>query len=88
MFHKIESVSTLPDFKLSVQFSGGVVKLYDIKPLFKKIPEFLQLKEHIEEFNNVNVDVGGYGIIWGDDLDLSYDELWERGEEITGNGDF
>ncbi|MDO4617167.1 MAG: DUF2442 domain-containing protein [Lachnospiraceae bacterium] len=28
---------------------------------------------------SVSVDVGGYGIIWNDDLDLSCDELWERG---------
>ncbi|MCI6788109.1 MAG: DUF2442 domain-containing protein, partial [Oscillospiraceae bacterium] len=45
----------------------GVVKLYDIKPLFEKIPAFNYLKEHPEEFACVSVDVGGYGIIWGDE---------------------
>ncbi|WP_423805896.1 DUF2442 domain-containing protein [Phascolarctobacterium succinatutens] len=30
-------------------------------------------------FNLVKVDVGGYGISWNDDLDLSCDELWENG---------
>ena len=28
------------------------------------------------------VDVGGYGIVWNDDVDLSCDELWENGKEI------
>lgn len=83
MFHKVKNVSPLPDFKLSVQFSEGITKLYDIKPLFKKIPQFLHLKDHEEEFNNVSVDVGGYGIIWGDDLDLSCDELWEHGVKVN-----
>ena len=48
MFHKVKSVSSLPDYKLSVGFSEGVVKLYDIKPLFEKIPAFTYLKEHPE----------------------------------------
>ena len=79
MFHKIKSVSPLTDFKLSVQFSEGVTKLYDMKPLFKKLPVFAQLKDDPKEFSSVTVDVGGYGIIWNDDLDLSCDELWEHG---------
>ena len=83
MFHKVKSVSPLPDYKLSVGFSEGVVKLYDIKPLFEKIPAFTYLKEHPEEFACVSVDVGGYGIIWGDELDLSCDELWEHGEQVN-----
>ncbi len=36
MFHKIKNVSALPDFRLSVQFSEGVTKIYDVKPLFEK----------------------------------------------------
>ena len=34
-------------------------------------------------FACVSVDVGGYGIIWGDDLDLSCDELLEHGEQVA-----
>lgn len=83
MFHKVKSVSPLPNYKLSVGFSEGIVKLYDIKPLFEKIPAFTYLKEHPEEFACVSVDVGGYGIIWGDALDLSCDELWEHGEQVN-----
>jgi len=79
MFHKVKSVSPLPDFKLSVQFSEGVTKLYDLKPLFEKIPAFRFLNDNPVLFRYVTVDVGGYGIVWGDDLDLSCDELWENG---------
>lgn len=82
MFHKVKSVSPLADFKLSVQFCEGVTKLYDLSPLFDKIPAFNYLKENSHEFANVCVDVGGYGIIWDDELDLSCDELWNNGTQV------
>lgn len=82
MFHKIKSVAPVSDFKLSVQFSEGVTKVYDMKPLFKKMPVFKQLENDPVEFTCVTVDVGGYGIVWNDDLDLSCDELWENGAVV------
>ncbi len=81
MFHKIKNVSPLPEYKLSVQFSEGVTKIYDVKPLFEKISAFKVL-ETGNDFECVSVDVGGYGVIWNDELDLSCDELWENGVEI------
>ena len=78
MFHKIKNVYPLPDYRLSVQFAEGCTKIYDVKPLFKQIPAFEELKDsHL--FSDVTVDVGGYGIVWNDDLDLSCDELWKNG---------
>ena len=79
MFHKVKSVAPLSAFKLSVQFSEGVTKLYDVKHLFERISAFHHLKDNPAEFDCVSVDVGGYGIVWNDDLDLSCDELWENG---------
>lgn len=83
MFHKIKSVSAIPTYELSVQFAEGVTKIYDVKPLFDKIPEFAYLKDNLHEFSCVTVDVGGYGIVWNDDLDLSCDELWENGVQVA-----
>ena len=82
MFHKVKSVAPLPDFQLSVQFSEGITKLYNLKPLFERIPAFCYLRDNPGEFDCVSVDVGGYGIIWGDELDLSCDELWENGTAV------
>ena len=82
MFHKIKNVFALPEYKLSVQFSEGITKIYDVKPLFEKIPPFGALKENNAEFTCVTVDVGGYGIVWNDDLDLSCDEIWENGVQV------
>lgn len=82
MFHKIKDVSILPEYRLRVQFSEGVTKIYDMKPLFEKIPVFQALKNP-ELFSEVIVDVGGHGIVWNDDLDLSCEELWENGKTIN-----
>lgn len=78
MFHKIKCVTPLPDYQLNVQFSDGTTKLYDLIPLFQKEPAFKAL-EDLPLFTSVEVDTGGYGIIWNDNLDLSCDELWANG---------
>ena len=83
MFYKIKNVSPIMGYKLSVQFSIGVTKIYDVNPLFDRIPAFAYFKENVDEFFDVKVDVGGYGIIWNDDLDLSCDELWDHGIQVN-----
>lgn len=82
MFHKIKNVAALPDYRLSVQFSEGVTKIYDVKPLFEKLSVFAALKDDVRTFYSVSVDIGGYGIVWNDELDLSCDELWEHGTQV------
>ena len=59
MFHKIKSVSPLPDYFLSVQFAEGCTKIYDVKPLFDSIPVFLELKD-TRLFSDVYVDVSAF----------------------------
>ena len=82
MFHKVKNVTALPDFNLSVQFCEGATKIYDVTPLISKWDMFKVLNEQPEIFGTVEVDVGGYGIIWGDDLDISCDELWANGVAV------
>lgn len=82
MFHKVKNVTPLPEYRLSVQFSEGITKIYDLKLLFDKLPIFKFFLEYPQQFYNVTVDVGGYGIVWNDEIDLSCDELWENGERI------
>ena len=81
MFHKVKSVTALPNLELDVQFVNGTTKIYDAKPLLDRIPAFKALEDEAL-FSQVEVDTGGYGIVWNDDLDLSCDELWEHGKKI------
>ena len=82
MFHKIKNVTALPDYKLSIQFSEGITKIYDTKELIKNNPMFQSLNDETL-FHTVQVDIGGYGIIWNDTIDISCDELFENGSTIS-----
>ena len=82
MFHKIKSVLPQKDYTLIVLFSEGVTKKYDIKPLFEKVEIFKELLEK-SLFYGCKVDVGGYGVIWNDRIDISCDELFHNGIKLT-----
>lgn len=82
MFHKLKDVTAISDYRLCVQFAESVTKIYDVKPLFDKWPIFKALQTTPHLFADVKVDVGGFGIVWNDDLDLSCDELYANGQAI------
>jgi hypothetical protein len=79
MYHKVQSVKPLSEYRLSIQFVSGEKKEYDIKPLFNKWEVFQALVCIPGLFNQVKVDSGGYGISWNDQIDLACDELYENG---------
>jgi len=81
MFHKIKNVILLEEFKLKVEFINGIKKIYDMEKIINKMEEFYLLKNK-QLFNEVKVDVGGLGISWNEDIDISSEELWENGQEI------
>lgn len=81
IFHKVNSVSPLKNYELSVHFWDGTTKIYDVKPWFKKNAVFKTLKKN-HLFNEVHVDGLGYGISWNDDVDLSCNTLWYGGKTI------
>lgn len=79
MFYKVKSVEPLDDFILFVTFENGHKKYYDLKPLLNKNSNFKDLKRIHGLFNLVQVDNGGYGISWNENIDLSCNELWKNG---------
>ena len=86
MFHKIRSVTPIENYILLVTFCEGVTKQYDVKPLFDEIPVFKKLTDK-NQFSNVKVDVGGYGIIWNDKIDLAAEELYYNGTIVPSRFD-
>ena len=44
---------------------------------------FSPLQSQPELYYSVSVDTGGYGIVWNDELDLSCDELFANGKQIS-----
>lgn len=79
MFAKISSVATLPDYVLLVGFTSGEYKQLDLKPLIDKYAPFKSLTEVTGLYEQVKIDVGGYGLVWNDDLDIDADGIYEKG---------
>jgi len=79
-YPKITTVMTIDHYKLLVTFDNRVMKIYDCTLLLEESPFSLLRDKPI--FQSVQVDKGGYGIFWNDDLDLSEAELWINGELI------
>jgi len=78
LFHKVKSVIPQANLILLVEFQNGQKKKYDVKPLMEKWHSFRDLKNDIL-FQLVKVDVGGYGLVWNEYIDLACEELWENG---------
>lgn len=79
MFHKVTSIKPMKKYVLLATFHDGTTKTYDMEPLFSQIEVFNTLKDIPHLFEQVRVDMGGYGISWNDEIDLSCDELWDNG---------
>ncbi len=82
MFYKVKNVIPKNNYILSVLFTDGIEMEYDIKPLFDKWIAFKSLKDIPGLYNQVKVDIGGYGISWNDELDLEGNELRENGRIV------
>ena len=79
-YPKVISVFPKSNHRLLVTFDNGMRKLYDCTPLMET-ETFSPLKEDWL-FRSVRADLGGYGISWNDELDLSESELWENGRLV------
>ena len=77
-FHTIKSIKPLENMILEAVFSSGEIKRYDMKNLIKSNENFKKL-ENKELFIKAKVDIGGYGIIWNENIDISSEEIWENG---------
>lgn len=80
-YPKIKYVEPLNNLSLFIIFDNGEIKIYSM--LTKVVtPTFAPLRNEML-FKSVQIDNGGYGIIWNDEIDLSEAELWTNGMSIT-----
>ena len=77
-FHTIKLIKPLENMILEAVFSNGEIKRYDMKNLIKNNENFKKL-ENKELFIKAKVDIGGYGIIWNENIDISSEEIWKNG---------
>ena len=83
MTHRIKAVKPKENYILSVTFQNGVVKEYDMKNILEIFPQYEALTQDDTLYNKVQVDTGGHGISWNDELDLEAEELWEEGNIVS-----
>ncbi len=79
MFNKVKAVQPLDNYILLILFENGQRKHYDLKPLFDKYKAFNALQTVNGLYRLVSVDMGGYGISWNDEIDISCNELYNNG---------
>ena len=80
---KIIDVKALDNFILHVCFNNGIKKSYDVKQLFARFPDmFYPFKYNPALFKNVNIDCGGCGVSWNENIDISEFELFENGVDL------
>ena len=80
---KIVSATAIDDTILLIEFSNHDCKQYCIKHILDK-PMFLPLR-NLSFFRSFQIDDGGYGIIWNDEMDLSEYELWQNGMDVVAD---
>ncbi len=82
MTHRIQKIRPLENFELLATFQNGIEKRYDVKQLYKAFPQLREVEKVSELFEQVQVDAGGYGISWNDNLDIDAEEIWENGIKV------
>ena len=81
MHRIITDVQPKDNLTILATFADGEIVSFDVKTMFEKHPVF-QLLEGEELFHEVKVDGVGYGVYWNDEIDLSSDGIYLRGEHV------
>ena len=75
---KIKFAKAIDNHTLLIEFDNQQKKKYDITPLLQK-EMFFPLKNPAI-FKAVQVERGGYAIVWNNSIDISEYELWHHGQ--------
>ncbi|MBO5011259.1 MAG: helix-turn-helix domain-containing protein [Elusimicrobiaceae bacterium] len=79
-FKKARKVYPLDGMVIGVLFEDGIFKKYDLEPLAAKWPVFNALR-YRKLFESAQVDAGGYGIVWNEDIDIAAEEIYFNGQD-------
>ena len=79
---KVDDVIPLQNNNLIVFFHNGAVKQCSIGNMKKNDRFFIPVLKQESLFKSISVQTGGYGVCWGDNILISYDELYQAGADI------
>ena len=77
---KIQSAQAINEHILVVEFNNHQKKQYDIRPLLSK--EIFEPLKNLALFKSVQVEPGGYALVWNDSIDISENEIWQHGQSV------
>lgn len=77
----VVKVKAYQETKLEVEFTNGAIRLFDVKPLLQ-YPAFSKLRD-ITLFTKAQVQNGT--VAWNEEIDISPDTLYLRGEVLNHN---
>jgi len=79
-YPNIKSAKAIDDHTLLIEFNNRQKKKYDITPLLKK--EMFSPLKNPSFFKAVQVEQGGYAVVWNSGIDISEHELWTHGQAM------
>ena len=79
---KVEDVVPLSGKNLLVFFRDGTIKKCALSACLSKDKTFAPLLQNDKMFRTVSIQSGGYGVCWGERLNISDDTLYNNGEDI------
>lgn len=80
---RVYDVTPLENMRLLVFFQNGVIKKVELRSIFNELESrYLPLLQKEEVFTKVGVQPGGYGICWGEQLNLASERLYKEGKTI------
>lgn len=84
---KVEDAVPLPDFSLLVFFSDGTVRKCELSAFFKAESKFSILLKSPDYFAHVQIQTGGHGVQWDENLSISCTLLYETGTQVPLTAD-
>lgn len=79
---KVEDVIPLAKRRLLVFFRDGSVKKCDLEPILAESNSFSPIIRSEELFRHVSIQPAGYGISWGENLNIADETLYNCGVDI------
>ena len=75
---RIKSAETIDDHTILVEFDNARKRQYDVTPLFER--DLFAPLRNSALFKSVQVEQGGYAVVWDGDIDISEYEIWSNGQ--------
>lgn len=77
---KVKSALAIDDHTLLVEFDNDEKRKYDVTPLLRK--DMFSRLRNPAFFKSVQVEQGGYAVVWDSAIDISEHELWQHGQAV------